>query len=191
MNEQNSHSQPGRSIDQLVHSTANSLTDRVTRGKRTTNTADSSKRHATRGRPFARTGHPSTRPTSNSHSSESKQDRTTKNPVGSRNPLGSVICRACKALTNLYHVHKTGKCQTCTLGGKYFPHYALAFTTAALNTRREDEEHSDIRLARLTKDSVLMRRDLDMLASKSTEPTTRRPTKFQRFVIKSRAGLFG
>ena len=100
-----------------------------------------------------------------------------------------MICRACVALTRLYGAHKTSKCQTCTNGGKYFPHYALAFTTAALQARQEDEDHVDIKLARLTKESVLARRDIDNLICSLHDPTKPKPDKFSRFTMKARAGL--
>lgn len=177
-------------LHDLVRETANSCQASNPKDHRITEHASSTKRRAIRGRPFARTGHPSTTPRSKLSSSASGQSHVRANPLGKSKPLSNVICQTCKSLTKLYHVHKTSQCQTCTLGGKYFPHYALAFVSAALSARKEDEEHIETKLSRLMKESVLSRRDIDLLMSPSHQPQPNIPTKHQRFTIAARASPY-
>lgn len=171
----------GNPITDLVRSTANSLKDQANRSGHSSNTAGSSGRRAIRGRPFVRREHPSKTTTLPSYSKPSEPETTSRTAIGNRKPLASAICTSCTYLTKLYHTWKTSKCNRCTMGGHYFPHYAVSLIAAAASLRQETVEQIQNRSAALTRDAVLARRDIDSLQSRARTVTHIKPTKRQQF----------
>jgi len=74
--------------------------------------------------------------------------------------IGAAICNACKHIGRIWKVWKTSRCQDCNQGGKFFQHYALAVVAAGTIEHYKSDEQLHNRVARLDKESILLRRDL-------------------------------
>lgn len=152
----------------VVQAIASSCQVSAPSDRRITEGAPSTKRNATRGRPFARTELRSTRPKSNYSSNPSQEEEPTRPLPCTKKPLSSVICSTCEKLTGLHSHWKTSKCRQCKLGGQFWPHYALSVVTAGNELRAEQADHMQCAIGRLSKSEITITRDLARLRDEIT-----------------------